>query len=88
MVNDQFVTEAWKEKLGAEEETKLHFLADDTGEFTAAIGMGCDSRSLLGGLRSERYAMIVQDGLIEYIESEPDIDKTTVTKSETLLEKL
>lgn len=50
--------------------------------------MGCDSRSLLGGLRSERYAMIVQDGVVEYIESEPDIDKTTVTKSETLLEKL
>jgi peroxiredoxin len=63
-------------------------LADDTGEWTAAIGMGCDSRNLLGGLRSERYAMIVQDGVVEYIESEPDIDKTTVTKSETLLEKL
>lgn len=67
-MNDVFVTEAWKEKLGAAEESKVKFLADDAGKWTSAIGMGFDATGLLGNLRSHRYAMIVNNGVIEALE--------------------
>lgn len=60
--------EAWKEKLGAEEKTRIHFLSDDAGKFTSAIGMGFDATGLLGNMRSHRYAMIVNNGVIEALE--------------------
>lgn len=67
-VNDVFITQAWKEKLGAEEETKIKFLSDDAGKFTSAIGMGFDATGLLGNMRSHRYAMVVNNGVIEALE--------------------
>lgn len=67
-VNDVFTMQAWKEKLGAEEKTKIHFLADDTGAWSSAIGMGFDATGLLGNMRSHRYAMIVNNGVIEALE--------------------
>lgn len=67
-VNDTFVTGAWKEKLGGTGKSNIHFLADDAGAWTSAIGMGFDATGLLGSLRSHRYAMVVKDGVIETLE--------------------
>ncbi|KAK0489787.1 hypothetical protein EDD18DRAFT_1466036 [Armillaria luteobubalina] len=52
IVNDQFVMDAWKEKL-APKGTPIHFLADDQGEFAGATGLIFDATSLLGGPRSK-----------------------------------
>lgn len=67
-VNDVFTTEAWKEKLGAAEEPKIKFLADDSGKWSSAIGMSFDATGLLGNFRSHRYAMVVNNGIIEALE--------------------
>ncbi|KAL7010071.1 hypothetical protein EMMF5_000090 [Cystobasidiomycetes sp. EMM_F5] len=74
-VNDQFVTEAWKDKLGASGNGKIHFLADDAGKFTAAIGMGFEATPILGSIRSHRYTMLVEDGIVKLIEQEPNNSK-------------
>jgi peroxiredoxin len=50
----RFVMEAWKEKLGAADSAKVHFLADDAGKFTSAIGMSFDAGPILGNARSKR----------------------------------
>lgn len=72
-VNDQFVCEAWKEKLGAADKTKIHFLADDAGRFTAAVGMSFDATPFLGSVRSKRYVLLVEDGIVKRVELEDDV---------------
>merc|ERR1711939_664233 len=86
--NDQFVMEAWKEKLGAASEPNVHFLADDTGKFSAALGLSFDATGLLGNHRSHRFAMLVEDGVVKAFEQESDPGAHTVTKAETFLAKL
>ncbi|PBK82099.1 thioredoxin-like protein [Armillaria gallica] len=60
-VNDQFVMNAWKERLAPICLTPIHFLADDQGEFAGATGLIFDVTPLLGGPRSKRYVMIVKN---------------------------
>ena len=45
-------------------EKKVLLLADGNGEFTKALGMELDASALGLGLRSQRYAMIVDDGVV------------------------
>lgn len=61
-VNDVFVVKAWKKKLEEEHgvgESKIHFVADSTGEWTKGLGLEFDATGLLGGVRSKRYAAVV-----------------------------
>jgi peroxiredoxin len=51
-VNDAFVVQAWKEKLGAKD-SSVHFLADDQGTFARALGLSFDATGLLGGERAQ-----------------------------------
>ncbi len=83
-VNDAFVMQAWKEKLGAGS-SPVHFLADDTGAFTASVGMAFDASGLLGNRRSKRYAIITEDGVVKkvFVEDEaPTVDRTAVSSSD------
>ncbi|MEM7294333.1 MAG: peroxiredoxin [Pseudomonadota bacterium] len=57
-VNDIFVMDAWRESLGASE---VEMLADGNAEFTQAIGMEQDLTEAGMGIRSGRYAMVVED---------------------------
>ena len=59
-VNDAFVMRAWGEQQNAEEIT---LLADMAAEFSKALGLEVDLPNL-GGLRSQRYAMVVDDGVV------------------------
>ncbi len=68
-VNDAFVMAAWGEALGAD--GKVRLLADPTGAFTKAMGLEVNATAL-GGLRSKRYAMIVDNGVVTHLELEPD----------------
>jgi len=64
-VNDAFVMKAWGEQQKAE--GKVRMLADAKCELTKALGMELDASAKLGNIRSERYAMIIDDGKITKI---------------------
>ncbi|EGP90144.1 unnamed protein product [Zymoseptoria tritici ST99CH_1A5] len=83
-VNDQFVVQAWKEKLGAKHEN-VHFLADDTGAFTEAAGMSFDASGLLGNNRSSRYVAVVESGKVTHVFKEDEAPSVTVTAADAVL---
>ena len=68
-VNDAFVMDAWGKAHGAD--GKIHMLADPAGAFTKAVGLDVDA-AVLGGLRSKRYSMIIEDGKVRALHVEPD----------------
>ncbi|KAK0200460.1 Redoxin [Desarmillaria ectypa] len=86
-VNDQFVMNGWKEKL-APNGTPIHFLADDQGTFTGATGLVFDATPLLGGPRSKRYVMIVNNNHVVSLAVEDDPSKVTVTSAKMILTAL
>ncbi len=61
-VNDVFVMKAWGENQGVGEDILM--LADGNGDFTKAMGLEMDGSRFGMGLRSQRYSMIVKDGVI------------------------
>jgi peroxiredoxin len=67
-VNDQFVMGAWAKATGAED--KILFLADGSADFTKSIGLEFDLTANGLGVRSKRYAMIVEDGIVKTINVE------------------
>ncbi len=69
-VNDAFVMFQWAKSLGVD---KVRMLPDGNGTFAEAIGM-LVSRSEQGmGMRSWRYAMLVDNGVVEKLLCEPDL---------------
>lgn len=68
-VNDAFVMAAWGKDQGAE--GKVRMLADPTAAFTDALELSMDIPPL-GGKRSKRYSMVVEDGIIKELNVEPD----------------
>lgn len=68
-VNDPFVMAAWGTQHGAD--GKIRMLADTNAEFTKAIGMSLNLPPL-GGIRSKRYALLVNGGKVVAINEEPD----------------
>ena len=83
-VNDAFVMDAWGADRNAEE---LVMAGDGNGEFTAAIGLEMDGRGFGLGTRSERYAMIVDDGVVTKLAVEAP-GAFEVSKAEAILEAL
>jgi peroxiredoxin len=68
-VNDPFVLKAWAESQGVE--GRITMLADGSGVFTKAIGQELDLVARGLGVRSQRYAMIVDDGRVTHLAVEP-----------------
>jgi glutaredoxin/glutathione-dependent peroxiredoxin len=66
-VNDHHVMKAWAEATGGK--GKILFLADGTAAFTKAIGMDAEMGPM--GLRSRRYSMIIEDGVVKQLNIEP-----------------
>ena len=64
-VNDAFVMGAWGNAQGTGD--KILMLADGNGEFTAAAGLELDLKGLGLGVRSQRYAAILSDGVVEQL---------------------
>lgn len=87
-VNDQFTVNAWKEKLGGNAAPNVHFLADDTGAFTKAVGQDFDATGLLGGHRSKRYAFVVEGGVVRKAFVEDEAPSVTVTSAENVLKAI
>merc|ERR1719195_576481 len=61
-VNDAFVMSAWGKHKEAE--GKVRMLADAKCELTKALDMELDASAKLGNVRSQRYAMIIDDGKV------------------------
>jgi peroxiredoxin len=75
-VNDVFVMDAWKKASNAE---GIEFLADGNADFVKAVGLTLDRSASGLGIRSERYAMVVNDGVVEalYVEDTPSTAETS-----------
>lgn len=82
-VNDAFVMKAWGEAQNASE---LMMLADGDASFTKALGLEMDTASF-GGIRSQRYAMIIDDGIITTLNVE-EAKTFEVSKAEAILAAL
>ena len=90
-VNDSFVMNAWFEGQGVE---NVRPLPDGNGEFTQLIGASVKKTNLGFGIRSWRYAMVVNDGVIERMFAEAgygdniDTDPYEVSSPENVLANL
>lgn len=83
-VNDVFVMHAWGQNQNAEHITML---ADGNGALASALGLSMDASGFdMGPLRSQRYAMIINDGVVELV----NVDTKGIDKSsaETILAAL
>ena len=68
-VNDAFVMGAWGNAQGTAD--RILMLADASGAFTAAMGLELDLARLGLGIRSQRYAAVLRDGVVEELFIEP-----------------
>jgi peroxiredoxin len=67
-VNDVFVMKAWGADQGVGDD--IIMLADGNGDFTKALGLEMDGSKFGMGTRSQRYSMIVKDGVVETLNVE------------------
>ena len=67
-VNDMFVMHAWAKSTGAL--GKILFLSDGNADFTKAIGLDFDASANGLGIRSKRYAMVADDGVVTVLNVE------------------
>jgi peroxiredoxin len=79
-VNDVFVLNAWSKARSAD---KIMMLADGNADFAKKLGLEIDLAGFGLGTRSNRYAMIVDDGVVKYLaveDSPPQHEKATAEK--------
>ena len=67
-VNDAFVMSAWGKDQNVGD--KVMMLADGNGDFTKAVGLSMDGTGYGMGLRSQRYAMVVDNGVVKKLQVE------------------
>lgn len=80
-VNDVFVLNAWAKARGAQDDITM--LADGNAAFAKALGLDVDLSAFGLGTRSQRYAMVVEDGVVKYIsveDSPPEHKNATAEK--------
>jgi len=82
-VNDVFVMKAWAEATGAQ--GKIEFLADGSADFAKAIGLSMDGAGFGLGTRSQRYAMVVEDGAVKALAVEDAPSKAVSSGAEEIL---
>ena len=84
-VNDPFVMGAWgrDQKVGK----KIRMMADGSAEFTKKLGLELDLTARGFGVRSDRYAMIVEDGIVKSLDREAP-GKFEVSDAASILKKL
>lgn len=84
-VNDAWVMDAWGKAQGAG--TDILMLADPSGEFTKAMGLAFDGSAFGLGVRSQRYAAVIEDGIVTDLEVEPKAG-VDVSSCESMLAKV
>jgi peroxiredoxin len=83
-VNDPFVMSAWGERDGSQDVTMI---ADGNGAFAEAVGLEMDGSKFGMGKRSQRYSMVVNDGVVEQLNVEAP-GEYRASSAETMLEQL
>jgi peroxiredoxin len=84
-VNDAFVMGAWGADRGAGD--KVTMLADGSGELTRAMGLDFDGSSFGMGVRSQRYAALIDDGVVKALHVEKPM-AFDVSSAESILSGL
>jgi len=84
-VNDAFVMGAW----GRDQHTgdKVRMLADGSGDYTKALGLTLDLTARGMGVRSQRFSMLVDDGVVKALNVEAG-GKFEVSDALTMLKEL
>lgn len=85
-VNDVFVFDAWKKATGAG--GKIEFLADGNAEFARALDLLLDGSGVGLGIRSKRYAMLVEDGVVKRLNIEDAPGKAEASSADNLLKQM
>jgi peroxiredoxin len=85
-VNDPFVLSAWAKASGSE--GKISFLADGNADFAKAAGLEFDASANGLGIRSKRYSMLVEDGIVKKLNIEDSPGKADLSGAEHLLGQL
>ena len=84
-VNDVFVMDAWKKASGGD---AIEFLADGSGNWAKALGLTADLTERGLGVRSQRYAMVVDDGVVKTLNVEDAPGKAEASGADNLLKSL
>ncbi len=84
-VNDVFVMNAWGKDQQVGEDVVM--LADGNGDFAKAVGLEMDGKGFGMGGRSQRYSMVVEDGVVKSLNVEAP-DKFEVSAAEYMLGQL
>ena len=84
-VNDAFVMDAWAKDRSAGGDVVM--VADGSGEFTKAVGLEMDGSRFGMGTRSQRYAAIIEDGVVKSLHVEEPM-KLEVSSAEAILKAL
>ena len=82
-INDAFVMSAWGKSQNAE---NLMMLADGDGSYTKALGLEMDTAAF-GGLRSQRYSMIIENGVVTSLNVEKP-QEFEISNAETIINQL
>src|SRR4030088_461871 len=81
-VNDVFVMNAWKKASGSD---AIEFLADGSAAWAKAVGITADLTERGLGVRSGRYAMVVDDGVVKTLNVEDAPGKAEVSGADNLM---
>jgi len=84
-VNDAYVMGAWGEQQNVDD--RIMMIADGSANFTRAVGLDLDLIARGMGIRSQRYAMVVTNGVVETLNIEA-AGKFEVSDAETILKSL
>lgn len=84
-VNDVFVMNAWKKSANAD---AIEFLADGSANWAKELGLTADLTERGLGVRSQRYAMVVDDGVVKTLNVEDAPGKADVSGADNLLKSL
>ena len=85
-VNDAFVMKAWADSQDITDDS-IVMLADGNGDFTRAVGLSLDAKGFGMGERSQRYSMLVKDGVVDQLNIEQG-GEFKVSSAEHLLAQL
>jgi peroxiredoxin len=84
--NDVFVMDAWAKASGGA--GVIEFLSDGNADFAKEIGLSLDGSGFGLGTRSQRYSMIVEDGVVTALNVEDAPGKADISGAEALLQQL
>jgi peroxiredoxin len=84
-VNDAHVMKAWGDQQNVED--RITMIADGSAHFTRAVGLELDRDAGGMGIRSQRYAMVVNDGVVELLNVE-EPGEFKISDAETILASL